>query len=145
MTFIRKHFKLLAIAASAAAVGAGASAIATAGAASPSGSVASAHHGKRHGKFGRAVHGTLVVATKNGFVNVTFDRGVVQSVSGQQLTITEGNKTTHKTVTLTIPANAVVRVNKNNAKLSDVSQGQRVKVIQGPKGTRVIAKTPHNH
>ena len=38
--------------------------------------------------------------TADGFANVTFERGKVDSVSGQQLTITEGTpKASYKTVT----------------------------------------------
>jgi hypothetical protein len=53
------------------------------------------------------------VATTTGFATVTLDRGFVQSVNRQQLTIREGTKTTtYKTVMLTIPSNAVVRDNR---------------------------------
>jgi len=45
----------------------------------------------------------------NGFDTITEDQGAFQSLSGDQLTITEGTKTlTYKTVTLTIPSNAIV-------------------------------------
>ena len=91
----------------------------------------------------RAVHGDLQVATKSGFETVTFDRGVVQSVSGQQVTLTEGtNKTARKTVTLMIPTNAKVRDNGKLATLSDVTAGQHAIVVQAPKHTWVIARTP---
>jgi hypothetical protein len=142
MTYIRNHIRLIAVAASCAALGAGASAIASAGAATSTASHPKAHAGKWGGVIGKAVHGDLLIATKKGFVTVTFDRGVVQSVSGQQLTITEGTKTTNKTVTLTIPTNALVRVNGRKAVLADVSKGQKVRVLQGLKRTRVIAHTP---
>jgi hypothetical protein len=88
------------------------------------------------------VHADAVVPTKDGrVVTVTIDRGIVQSVSGDQLTLKEGTrKATYKTVTLTIPSNAVVRVNRKAAKLSDVKSGQRAIVIQGPKHTRVVVR-----
>jgi hypothetical protein len=150
VSFVRNHLKLLALAGSCAAIGAGAGVIANAGAATsstaPSTTTNPAHRG---GGFGarrlaaRAVHGNLVVATKAGFANVTFDRGFVQSVSGQQLTLREGTKTqTYKTVTLTIPANARVRDDGKSSTLSAVKSGQRALVVQGPKRTVVIARTP---
>jgi hypothetical protein len=156
MTFMRKHLKLLTIGAVCAAGGVGAGAIATAGAAgtsttgsntaatsSSSSSAASsaARRRLRRGLDRRAVQGDVVVATRTGFATVTFNRGFVQSVSGQQLTIREGTKkATYKTVTLTIPANAKVRDNGHNASLSQLQAGQRVGVVQGPKATRVIAR-----
>jgi hypothetical protein len=146
MSFIRKHARLLLVAAGCAALGAGASAIATAGAATKH----SAQAGKRHGAHirpgrrlaARAVHGNLIVATKTGFVTVTFDRGAVKSVSGQELTLTEGTKkATYKTVTLTIPTTARVRDNRQKSTLAEVKAGQRATVVQTPKATFVIART----
>jgi hypothetical protein len=148
MSFIPKHFKLLIVAASCALIGAGAGVIASAGAStSSSTATATAHPARgwlrdRH-LVRRAVHVDLVVATKSGLVTVTFDRGVVQSLNGQQLRVTEGTKTqTYKTVTLTIRSGARVRDNGGQATLADVKTGQRVLVIQGPKQTYVIARTP---
>jgi hypothetical protein len=147
MSFMHKHAKLLLVAASCAALGAGASAIATAGAATNN----SAHGGKsrtaqvRPGRrlAARAVHGDLVVATRAGFVPVAFDRGTVKSVTGQQLTLTEGTKqATYKTVTFTIPTAAHVRDNRQKATLADVKTGQRATVVKTPKATFVIARTP---
>jgi hypothetical protein len=150
MSFIRKHSKLLVVAGSCAALGAGASAIASAGAAtSNSGSTAKTgrnHTGQvRAGRrlAARAVQGNLIVATKTGFVPVTFERGTVRSVSGQQLTLAEGTKkATYKTVTLTIPTNARVRDNRQKSTLAAVTDGQRATVVQTPKATFVIARTP---
>jgi hypothetical protein len=147
MSFIHKHARLLLVAASCTALGAGASAIATAGAATNN----SAHGGKgrtaqiRPGRrlAARAVHGDLIVATQTGFVPVTFDRGTVNSVSGQQLTLTEGTKqATYKTVTLTIPTTAHVCDNRQKTTLADVKTGQRATVVKTPKATFVIARTP---
>ena len=151
MTFVRKHFKLLTIGAACAAAGAGAGAIATAGAAGTSTAAASsagassAHTAAatraRRALARRAIQGDLVVATRNGFATFTLNRGFVQSVSGQQLTIREGTrKATYKTVTLTIPAGAKVRNNGQSAGLSQLTAGERVGVVQGPKLTRVIAR-----
>ena len=41
----------------------------------------------RRGPLRRAVHGDLVVRTKDGFENVTFDRGKVTAVSPSSITI----------------------------------------------------------
>jgi hypothetical protein len=148
MTFVRKHFKLLTIGAACAAAGVGAGAIATAGATGTSTTTSSSGHAAaatraRRALARRAIQGDIVVATRNGFATVTFDRGFVQSVNGQQLTVREGTKkATYKTVTLTIPAGARVRNNGQSAQLSQLSAGERVGVVQGPKVTRVIARTP---
>jgi hypothetical protein len=153
MSSIRRHWRLLSVAVCCIALGAGVSAIATAGAATSSanGSTQAAKTGKA-GKaarirglrrLARAVQGSAVVATKDGFATVTFQRGKVDSVSGQQLTITEGTPTAaYKTVTVTIPADAVVRDDRRNAALSEVKPGQRVIVLHAPKRTFVIARTP---
>ncbi len=154
MNSIRKHSRLLVVAISCLALGAGASAIANAGASSSSNAHAHApwsRFGPRAGLRGhgmrlagrRAVHGDLIVWTKNGFVTMTFDRGTVESVSGQQLTIAEGTATaTYKQVTLTIPTTAQVRDNRQPATLSKLQHGQRVIVVQSPSHTFVIAHTP---
>ena len=149
MSYIRNHGRLLLVAVCCVALGAGVSAIATAGA-STGGSATgtSAHHRtwvRRGGlrRFAaRAVHGTVVVRTRSGFATVTFDRGTVNSVNGQQLTMTEGTaKATYKTVTLTIPSTARVRDNRQQVTLSDLKAGQRVIVVQAPKQTFVVAHT----
>lgn len=146
MTFVRRHFKLLTVGVACAAAGIGGGAIATAGASTSTTSTAAtpkAHHVARRTLEQRAVQGDLIVATKNGFATVTFNRGFVQSVNGNQLTIREGTKkATYKTVTLTIPANAKVRDNGHPATLSQLIAGQRVGVLQGPNRTWVTARTP---
>ena len=149
MSYIRNHGRLLLVAVCCVALGAGVSAIATAGA-STGGSATgtSAHHRTRVWRgalrrfAARAVHGTVVVRTRSGFATVTFDRGTVNSVNGQQLTMTEGTaKATYKTVTLTIPSTARVRDNRQQVTLSDLKAGQRVIVVQAPKQTFVVAHT----
>ncbi len=152
MSLIRRHSRLLLVAVSCAAAGAGISAIATAGAATrtahsaPSSAKASKASEARRGglrRLMRGVQGSAVVHTANGFGTVSFQRGKVEAVSGQQLTITEGTpKATYKTVTVTVPANAVVRDNRQRATLSAVKAGQRVLVLTAPKHTFVIARTP---
>jgi hypothetical protein len=155
MKLHKSHLKLIGLAASCVAIGAGISAITSAGAAT---TAVGAHGAKAAGAYRRAnargaqrvlrrsVHADLVVATKSGFANITFDRGSVDSVNGQQLTLREGTKKqTYKTVTLTIPANARVRINRKPATLSQLTPGQRVLVFQLPKRTLVSAhnaKTP---
>jgi predicted transglutaminase-like cysteine proteinase len=149
MTTIRRHSRLLLVAVCCVAVGAAISAIASAGAApSTSHSTSSpAKHVKMRARglrrLSRAVQGSAVVRTANGFANVTFARGKVDAVSGQQLTIAEGTRqATYKTVTVTVPTGAVVRDNRQKATLSDVKAGQRVLVLTAPKHTYVIARTP---
>ncbi len=155
MTYLRKHLKLVTVAAACVAIGAAGSAIATAGAASTgttttSSSGASSTNAKTARARGagvralerRTVQANVVVATKTGFATVTIDRGFVQSVSGQQLTIREGTKkATYKTVTLTIPSNAKVRDNRQASTLSALTAGQRVAVVQAPQRTWVIARS----
>ncbi len=148
MSFIRKHSRLLLVAVACAALGAGASAIATAGAATGA-STHPATHKARTGALrrfaARAVQGSVVVHTKRGFVTVSFTRGKVDSVNGRQLTITEGTrKASYKTVTLSIPANALVRDNRQKATLSQLTAGQRVTVVNAPRRTLVVARTPRN-
>lgn len=151
MSFVRKHSRVLLIAVSCATLGAAASAIAAAGAATSSPS--SAAKAKLHARDRRAValrrvalrsvHGDLVVKTKTGFGTVTFDRGKVDSVSGQQLTMTDATRNaSYKTITLTIPSGAVIRDDRKPAALSDLKAGQRVIVVQAPKRTIVVAHTP---
>ena len=148
MSTIRKHSRLMIVAVSCAVIGAGASAIASAGAST--GTASNAAHAGRHAlaagglrRFAkRAVHGQLVIPTKKGLVTVTFDRGKVDSVSGAQLTISEGTmRAGFKTVTLTIPSTAQVRDNRQKATLADLKAGQRVIVVQAPNRTLVAAHT----
>jgi hypothetical protein len=90
---------------------------------------------------GPPVHSDAVVPNKSGgFDTITTDRGSFSSLSGGQLTITEGTKSaTYKTVTLTIPPGATIRRNGAPAQLSDLKAGDEVNVLQGPKGSVVIA------
>ena len=72
-------------------------------------------NGRRRGPFrrmGRAVHADLVVPTKDGkFASVRVDRGFVEKVEGNTLTLREGTKkATYKTVMLDLPSGAVVRI-----------------------------------
>lgn len=137
------HWKLGAVVLSCLAIGGGAGAIANAGAATSPGATTTANHGLAPRRLvTRTVHGDLVIATKTGFTTVTFERGFVQSVNGQELTMTEATKSrTYKTVTLTIPTAAHVRDNGTTSTLADLTPGQHVIVITGPKQTLVRART----
>jgi len=102
-------------------------------------------NGQRRGQFGRlrrAVHADLVVPTKDGkFVSVTVDRGVVEKVDGNSLTLREGTKNaTYKTITLDLPSNAVVRIKRKAGQLADVKAGQHAMVVKGPNRTLVIVR-----
>lgn len=142
----RSRLKLGAVALTCVALGVGAGAIAN-GAASTSTPAATA--GAHHVRLGlralvrRTAQATLVVHTKQGFVNVTIARGTVQSVSGNQLTLAEGTrKATYKTVTYTLPATVRVRDNRQRSTLSAVKPGQRALVVMLPKRALVVARTP---
>jgi hypothetical protein len=146
MSFVTRHARILAVAVSCLGVGAGASAIASAGAntassphtAKPAAKVARSGWQRR---LRRAVHGEFVIHTKKGFETVTFDRGVVASVSGDVVTLREGTKTaTYKTVTITVPAGARVRNNRQRSTLSTLKPGERAEIVQGLARTLVLAR-----
>lgn len=91
---------------------------------------------------GPAVHEESVVLDKTGkkFITQTEDRGTVKSVSGQDLTITEGTKdVTYKDVTLTIADDATVVRNGKKATLADLKAGDHVGVTVSSAGTFVFA------
>ncbi len=118
---------------------------AAAGKAKPSGK----HGGKRGGRMGplgRAVHAEAIVPIKGGkFATVTVDRGAVEKVEGGQLTLKEGTRqASYKTVTVDVPSDAVVRINRRPGKLSDVKAGQRATVVHGAKKTRVLVHDARN-
>ena|SRR2546423_10248451 len=136
-----RTLKIIAIAAMCALAGAGAG---IAGSDAHSGSHFF-HHGHGFGRFGRApVHAELVVPDhQGGFKTLTFDRGTVDSVSGSDLTIREGTPTaTFKTLTLTIPSDAKVRRNGQDAQLSDLQSGDFVAVTQAGDKAFVKAFAP---
>jgi hypothetical protein len=154
-SLIARHRRGLALAVTCVAVGVGIGTITSAGASTTttSASSAKASHATveaRHGRLRhrarllrRAVQGDVVVRTASGFGTVSFQRGTVTSVSGTQLTLTESTrKASYRSVTVTIPAQAVVRDNRKRASLSSVTSGQRVLVIHAPHRTFVLAHTP---
>src|SRR6266576_5873950 len=113
-------------------------------------------HGDRHHGFGDhgfarlargPVHAELVFPDRNGgFKTVTLDRGVVDSVSGDQLVVKEGTeKSGFRTVTLTIPGDARIRRGGEQAQLSDLQAGDRVAVISVGDKTVVKARPAGNN
>ena len=142
---MRNRFKIGAVALVCVALGAGASAIASSSASTAAPAKAHAAHARgRIGKLARrTVQGTFVVHSKRGWANVTFARGTVESVSGNQLTLAEGTrKATYKTATVTLPSNVVVRDNRQQSSLAGLSHGQRALVLIAPRRAWVIARTP---
>ena len=90
----------------------------------------------------RAVELTAVVPDGHGsFTTISIERGTIAAISGDQLTLNEGNRRfTYKTVTVTLPSSATVRLSRKPSSLSALAAGDRVEVLQGPKRTAVIAR-----
>lgn len=91
---------------------------------------------------GPAVHEESVVLDEAGkkYITVTSDQGVVKSVSGQELTITEGTTAVpYKDVTITVPDDATVNRNGKAAKLADLKTGDQVHVRASSDDTVVFA------
>ena len=91
---------------------------------------------------GFAVHEVAVVLNKagDGFITVTSDSGALQSVSGDQLTLKEAvGSVAYRTVTVAIPSGATVIRNFKTASLSDLRDGDRVRVSSSTEGTTVLA------
>jgi len=115
----------------------------------------SAHMGRHHslrawhtgpGFFlGRTVHAEAVLATRDGFKNLTYDRGIVKSVGTGSLTLTEGKGTTTREETVTIPSGARIHVaGVENATLSDVKDGMKAVVVSLGDKTTVFAHAPRS-
>ena len=91
---------------------------------------------------GPPVHAEEVVLDKAGtaFITRTEDAGKVKSVSGGDVTITEGTDTvTYKDVTVTIPDGATVIRDGATAAVSDLKAGDFIHVAQSSDGTFVFA------
>lgn len=112
-----------------------------------------AHSGHRHSlrgfhagpgfHLGRAVHAEAVVLTRDGLKDVVYDRGIVKSVSGNTLTLTEGRGTSTREESLTIPSDADIRVpGKRDAALADVQEGWKAVVVTKAGRTVVRAHPP---
>jgi hypothetical protein len=152
MPFITTHPRVLALGVACAAAGAGAGTVAAAGASAGHRSASGtrtdrAAPARQRGLIRlarRTVHGELTVRTPGGFRTVTIDRGVVDSVSGDTLTMTDGtSKASDQKVTLTIPSSARVRNDRRTASLPSLTAGERVLVVQLPKRTVVRARPAH--
>ncbi|UTI65102.1 hypothetical protein NBH00_02565 [Paraconexibacter antarcticus] len=98
--------------------------------------------GPMMGGHGPSVHEESVVLDKAGkaWITETEDRGTLKSVSGQDLTLTEGTKAVpYKDVTVTIPSGATIVRNGRTAQLSDLKAGDHVNVSSSSDGTTVFA------
>ncbi|MCW3015848.1 MAG: hypothetical protein JWO02_2940, partial [Solirubrobacterales bacterium] len=94
--------------------------------------------------FGRGpvVHAEAVVLNKAGkaYITQTLDNGLVKSVSGDELVITEGTTAVpYKDVTVKIASDATIQRNGKTAKLSDLKAGDQVHVAASSDGTSVFA------
>jgi hypothetical protein len=104
-----------------------------------------ARFGPGFGFGGGPVHATAVVpnADGTGFDTITTDAGTLNSVDGTTLHIKEGtDKKVYKDdVAIDVGSDAKVIRNHEDAKLSDLKEGDHVRVITGtPKGNIVIAE-----
>jgi hypothetical protein len=98
--------------------------------------------GHRGGPGGRAVHSEEVVLNDAGtaFITETEDSGKVKSVSGSDVTITEGiGSVTYKDATITLPAAAKIVRNGKTATAGDLKAGDFIHVSQSSDGTFVFA------
>jgi hypothetical protein len=94
------------------------------------------------GPGGPVVHAEEVVLNTAGsaYITATDDNGKVKSVSGNDVTITEGTaKMTYKDVTVTLPDGATVVRNGAKAKVTDLKVGDQIHVSQSSDGTFVFA------
>jgi hypothetical protein len=97
-----------------------------------------------HGPGGPGVHSESVVPNKagNGFITVTSDAGTVKSISGSDITIDESVGNLHyKDATVSIPSDATIIRNHAKATLSDIKEGDDIRVIASSEQTIVIAES----
>ena len=97
------------------------------------------------GPGGGPVHSETIVPNADGtdFITITADAGVLKSVDGNTLHIKQGtDKATYKDdAAIDVGASPTVVRNHEKAALSDLKEGDHVRIIQGtPKGTVVIAE-----
>lgn len=94
--------------------------------------------------FAGPVHSEAVVPNQDGtgFVTITTDAGMLNSVDGNTVHIKEGtDKKTYKDdVAIDVGANPTVVRNHAKASLSDLKAGDHIRVIQTPKGTFIMAE-----
>lgn len=101
------------------------------------------HPGVRpFGIGGPPVHAQAVILNKagNGFVTATEDSGTIKSVSGNDVTISEGVGSVHyQDQTVTIPSGATIYRNGAKASVSDLKTGDEIHVTSSSNGTFVVA------
>lgn len=101
--------------------------------------------GLRHGGPGgpgHAVHAEEIVLDKAGdaYITQTEDQGIVKTVSGNDVTITEGTDTVpYKDVTVTLPSGATIMRNGAKAAAGDLKAGDHIHVEQSADGAFVFA------
>lgn len=142
--------RALALLASGAAIGAAGGYAVSASGASPSthepphATAKKASTARRLGRLRRAVSLTAVLPTRGGtFATFTIERGELTGVAGDQLTLREGTRrATFRTVTTTVDAQALVRLSGKPSSLSALAPGERVRIVQGPRRTVVLARAP---
>lgn len=127
--------------------GAGGYAASASGASTAHTATPKARHARVQGeqaRLRRAVSITAVVPAGNGkFATISVERGTLEAVSGSTITLGEGTpRAAYKTVTVTLPANAVVRLSRQASSLSALSAGDHLTVVQGPHRTLVSARPP---
>jgi hypothetical protein len=89
-----------------------------------------------------AVHAVETVLNRAGtaYITETEDNGTVKSVSGDEVTITEGTTAVpYKDVTVTIPSGATVERNGKTATVADLKAGDDIHVSVSSDGTDVHA------
>jgi hypothetical protein len=148
MSISPRILKASALLISGAALGGAGGYAASASGASPVSAEASAgKHAKavsRDARLRRAVSITAVVPDGHGsFATLSIERGTLVSDSSGELTLEEGTRqATYKSVTVALPSTAVVRLSRKPSSLAALSAGDRIEVLQSPRRTTVIARTP---
>ncbi len=97
------------------------------------------------GPDGGPVHSETVIPNADGtdFITITADAGVLTKVDGNTLHIKQGTdkKTYKEDAAIDVGSSPTVVRNHEKAALSDLKEGDHVRIIQGgPKGTFVIAE-----
>ncbi|UTI64986.1 hypothetical protein NBH00_01975 [Paraconexibacter antarcticus] len=98
--------------------------------------------GGPRGGHDRAVHAVETVLNKAGtaYISETEDNGTVKSVSGSDVTITEGTTAVpYQDVTVTIPSGATIQRNGSSATVADLKAGDDIHVSVSDDGTTVFA------
>lgn len=99
--------------------------------------------GPRLHRGGPALHSEAVVPNEDGdgFITVTMDAGALKSVDGTTVHIRQaiGNAVYKEDAAIDVGSDAKVFRNHEEAKLSDLKEGDRVHVIRSPEGNVVMA------